>query len=201
MAETEGQLGMKTAILLPVILLLCSASYAQESAGETQSLRCSALARIHTVITTPAAFNESITNMAIFYADAYAAFRESRTNASSTNGEIRQRGDTIESELRKTWKSKPEIVVSEMALCNSWRAAFAEKIPAYMARANTEKATVQGIVQLMGIPPTSPAFGQVEKWRPIVAMAFNAWAETGSQTSGEVRDSVKKQLQEALKKQ
>lgn len=201
MAGTEGQLDMKTAISLPVIFLLCSASYAQESAGETQSLRCSALAHIHTVIATPAAFNESVTNMGIFYSDAYAAFRESRTNASSTNGEIGQRRDTIESELRKTWKSKPEIVVSEMALCNSWRTTFAEKIPAYIAGTNSDKATAQGIVQLVGTPPTSPASGQVEKWRPIVAIAFNAWAETGSQTGGEVRDSVKRKLQEALKKQ
>ena len=192
---------MKNLIVLLAICQLCSASHAQESAGETQSLRCSALAHIHTVITTPPAFNESMANSAIFYSDVYLAFREFRTGASSTNGAVSQRQDTIESELKNTWKSKPAIVISEMALCNSWRVNFAEKVPSYLATLGTKKPTPQEITQLVGTPPTSPATGQVEKWRPIVTMAFDAWAETGSLTGGQVRDSVRKQLQETIKKQ
>lgn len=185
---------------LAASLCLISVAYAQESTSESQSIRCSALAHIHTVISTPPEFNEVMTNSGIFYNGIFSALRESRTGASSTNGEVSQRRDSIEAELRKTWKSKPEVVVSEMALCDSWRAIYAEKIRAYMAETGSEEPSAQSLIRLVGIPPTLPASGRIDKWRPIVAMAFGTWAETGSQTGGEAREALKKQLQDSLRK-
>ena len=186
--------------LLVASLCLIPIAYAQESTGETQSIRCSALAHIHTVITTPPEFNEGMTNSGIFNSAVFAAFRESRTGSSSTNGDVNKRRDTIEAELRNTWKSKPEVVISEMALCNSWRANYAGKIQSFMGENRSKAPTPQSIIDLVGSPPTFPAAGQVDKWRPIVSMAFRAWAETGSQTAGEARDEIRKKLQDILNK-
>lgn len=180
--------------LLAAALCLISVAYAQESTGETQSIRCSALAHIHTAITTPPEFSQAMANSATFYSGVFVAFREDRTGATSNNGEIGQRRDTVEVELRNTWQSKPDVVVGEMALCNTWRANYAEKLPAYLAETRSGDASAQSLVRLVGVPPTLPASGQVEKWRPIVAMAFSAWAKTGLNTGGEAREALKKKL-------
>jgi hypothetical protein len=192
---------MKLPILLPALLLLSSTSFAQESPGETQSIRCAALAHIHTVISTPPEFNESMANMTMLFTNTYTSFREIRTGSTTTNGVIGRRQDTVEAELRDTWKSKPVVVVEEMALCNTWRANFAERIPAYMASLGSKEPSAKGLVQLVGKPPIAPRPGEVEKWQPATKMAFDAWAETGSQTGGEARDALRKQLQDAIKKQ
>lgn len=198
--ERHGHL--QACLMMKKYLLLLSVSvislaHAQESISETQSIRCSALAHIHTVIITPPAFNDAMTNMSIFNSEVYAAFQTTRTGSFLTNGQVYKRRDFVEAELRETWKSKPEAVVNEMALCNSWRAAYAGKVQAYMAQ-TSKQSDPQAVIRLVGSPPGFPAAGQVEKLRPIVSMAFQAWAQSGSKTGGELNDEIRQQLKQKL---
>ena len=82
-----------------------------------------------------------------------------------------------------------------MALCNTWRAEFALRIGA----ANGAIRSGKQIVEIVGTPPSEPAEGEVEKWRPLVSGAFNAWSAAGSKTGGESRDEIKRKLAESLK--
>ena len=138
---------------------------AQEAPGETQAIRCSALAYIHTNLTSPPAFNVAMGKSAEFYGGVFAAFQEERTGAGATNGEVSLRRDGVEAELRRSWRSRPAIIVSEMALCNTWRAEFAPRIGA----ANGAIRSGKQIVEIVGAPPSEPAEGEVEKWRPLVS--------------------------------
>jgi hypothetical protein len=176
-------------------VLLASAAHAQESLGETQSIRCSALSYIHTVIATPPPFNEAMTSMALVFSQAYAAFRTVRTGATMTNGEVSARRSTVEAEFRRTWKAKPEILVREMALCNTWRAQYALRF----AAAKFDSTSPEALIGVIGIPPSNPAVGEEEKWRPVVNMAFEAWEEAGLKTGQEARAEFKEQLMKSPK--
>ena len=186
---------MKTQIFVAALLFSLNAQ-AQESPAESQAIRCGALTHIHTIISSPPAFNEAMAQATEFYGGVFAAFRETRTGSSATNGEVSGRRDTVEAELRKTWQTKPELVVREMALCNSWRAEFAPRIAAF----NSEIRNGKQAIEIVGTPPSAPSPGEIDKWRPIVSTAFTAWAESGSKTGGEARSELKKNLLESLPK-
>lgn len=176
-------------------LFFALAANAQESPAETQSIRCGALAHILTVIATPPAFNETMGHSAMFYSDVFGALKEVRTGAAGTNGETFARRDTIEAELRRTWPVKPEAVIREMALCNTWRAEYAPRL----AAVNGGTGTGNDVVEALGLPPTAPRPGEADMWRPIVTTGFAAWVESGSKTGGETRALIKKQLEDSIK--
>ena len=182
--------------LLSTLLIFATGLHAQESAGETQSIRCGALTHVLTSITTPSAFNEAMAQSTEFYSGVFASFREARTGAAATNGEISDRRDTVQAELRKTWRSKPEGVVQELALCNSWRAEYAPRIAAL----NGEIRSSRQLSQIVGSPPTRARDGETEKWAPIASTGFTAWAESGSQTGGEAKAEARRKIIESLKK-
>lgn len=180
---------MKRPIILASLFLFSSA-FAQESPSETQAIRCGALSHILTIIATPPAFNEAMGQSAGFYSGVFGAFIEARTGSGGTNGEISSRRDTVEAELRRTWQAKPDIVVREMAICNTWRAEFAPRIAAL----NGEIRSSAQVIQVVGVPPIEPRVGEIDKWRPIVTTAFAAWADSGSMTGGEAKSAIKKNL-------
>jgi hypothetical protein len=120
---------MKT-YLLASTLLIASSVQAQESRAETQAIRCAAVSYLHTNITTPPAFNEAMGNSVQFYQQVFAAFRQVRTGAAPTNGEVSQRRDLVIAEFKGTYPVNPDAVVREAALCNTWRAEYGPKIDA-----------------------------------------------------------------------
>ena len=176
--------------LLASALLFTSYAHAQESRSETQAIRCAAVSHIHTSIATPAAFNEGMSGITELYGSVFAAFREVRTGKPPTNGELSDRRDLISAEFKSTYAVNPELVVREAALCNTWRAEIAPRIEAQ------DPQTLSQFVKVAGVPPLAPEAGQVEKWRPLVAAAFAAWANTGYAT----RASIRKQLQDSIQK-
>jgi hypothetical protein len=90
---------------------------------------------------------------------------------------------------------KPEAVIREMALCNTWRAEYAPR----RAAVNGGFRTGNQLEDTLGLPPTAPRPGEADKWRPIVTTGFAAWAESGSKTGGETSAVIKKQLEDAIK--
>lgn len=182
--------------ILAASLLFASSVHAQESLGETQSIRCSALANVMTNISSPPAFNEAMAQTTEFYSGVFAAFRETRTGASATHGEVSGRRDTVLVELRKTWQTNPEGVVQELALCNSWRAEFGPRISTLAGEVRDGKR----LIEIVGAPPNMAKPGEADKWRPIAQTAFIAWAAAGSKTGGEARTEIKKKLIESMKK-
>lgn len=90
---------------------------------------------------------------------------------------------------------KPEVVIREMALCNTWRAEYAPRL----AAVNGDTRTGNQMAEALGLPPTEPRPGEADKWRPIVTTGFAAWVESGSKTGGEARAAIKKQLEDAIK--
>lgn len=192
-------LSQEKAVKLQVLLasiLVTTCAHAQESSSETQSIRCSALTRILTIIDSPPEFNDAMAGSTQFYSGVFASFRKARTRAAITNGEISGRRDTVEIELRKTWQSRPEAVVQELALCNSWRAEFAPRLAALSGEIGSDKQ----LIEIVGSPPAKPKDGEVDKWRQIAKVGFTAWAASGSQTGGEAKADLRRQLIESMKK-
>lgn len=186
---------MKLRIFL-VSILIATTAHAQESTSETQSIRCSALTHVLTNIDTPPEFNEAMAQTTRFYSGVFASFREARTGQAPTNGEVSGRRDTVEAELRTTWRSKPEVIVQELALCNSWRAEYAPRL----AAVNGEISSAKQLLEVVGSPPTKPRTGEADKWRRIASIGFTAWAAAGSQTGGETKAELKRQIIESMKK-
>jgi hypothetical protein len=177
--------------LLAATLLGSSCTYAQESRSETQAIRCAAVSYLHTNIATPLAFNEAMGNSAQFYGHVFVAFRQVRTGAVPSNGEVYDRRDLTVAEFKKTYEVNPELVVREAALCNTWRAEYAPRI-----EADQNPQGWSELVKVAGIPPEAPSPKEVEKWRPFVQSAFVAWAKAGYPT----RASLIKQIEESIGK-
>jgi hypothetical protein len=178
--------------MLAASVLLATSTHAQESSSETQSIRCGALSHVLTIISTPPELNNALTQSAMFYSSVYAAFREARTGAAATNGEVSGRRDTVEVELRRTWRSRPEAVVQELALCNSWRAEYAPRL----AVLNEKTSMGKQLTEAVGTPPVKPRYGEADKWRQIADVGFNAWLAAGAKTGGESKEEIIRQLKQ-----
>ena len=186
---------MKIQILV-ILTFLASDVYAQESSSETQSIRCSALMHVLTNITTPPNFNGAMAQANEFYSGVFATFREARTGSRATNGEVSNRRDTIEAELREAWQAKPAAVVQELALCNTWRAEYAPRLAAQGGEIRSGKQ----LMEIVGSPPAKPRDGEADKWVPIANIAFTAWSAAGSKAGGETKAELRRQLAEPLRK-
>jgi CelD/BcsL family acetyltransferase involved in cellulose biosynthesis len=105
-----------------------------------------------------------------FYSSLYSASRFVRLGNDVTAEEIQDRQEQLAAEFRRSWKSNPESVVQEVALCNTWRAQFASRIVTL-----NEASTPGDLVRVVGTPPKRASIEQVTKWRPLVSQAFETW--------------------------
>lgn len=169
---------MNLAIPFVGFVFLASSSHAQERIVETQALRCGALTYIHTSLGKASpTFGAAMEASTRFYASLFNASRYTRLGVESTMNEIHARQDRLLAEYRTSWKSNPEPIVQEVALCNSWRAEFASRIVQLR-----DTSTPQDLVRLVGTPPKHPSEFQVHKWRPLTNQAFKEWEITGPAT-------------------
>lgn len=178
--------------LFAVALLANSCAHAQESRSETQAIRCAALSFIHTSLsTTDPAFGDLMTSSTIIYGTVFAARQGARTGSLATNGEVNARRELMLAEFKKSWKASPELVVSEAALCNSWRDEFSPRLGVLNAHSSETE-----LVRLVGEAPASATADEVNDWRTLVPLAFAAWAELDYATPLTIR----KKLEDAGKK-
>ena len=182
---------MKNYLLAAAMLCGSFAANAQELRSETQAVRCAAISFIHTSLSASnPAFGEAMTQSGIFYGGLFGASRKIRTGLTTTNGEVNARRELVLEELKKTWVSNPEVVVRETALCNTWRGQFGPQLTAWKDDGNETE-----LVRIVGEPPVSPSKEEIEKWRPIVPLAFTAWATLDYSTPA----SVRRKLVESMK--
>jgi hypothetical protein len=178
--------------LFAVAILSGLAVNAQELRSETQAIRCGAISFIHTSMSASnPAFGEAMTQSGIFYGGFFGVSRKNRTGLTTTNGEVNARRELVLEELKKTWVSNPEVVVRETALCNTWRGQFGPQLAALKDDGNDAE-----LVRIVGEPPVRPSKEEIERWRPIVPVAFAAWAALDYGTPA----SVRRKLVESMKK-
>lgn len=176
--------------LFAVALLANSCVHAQESRGETQAIRCAALSFIHTSLSkSDPEFGTLMTSSTIVYGTVFAARQAARTGSMATNGEVNSRRELVLEEFKKSWKTNPELVVREAALCNAWRAEFAPRLGVLNARSSETE-----LMRLVGEPPTGAAGDEVNDWRVLVPLAFAAWAELDYATPATVRKKMEQSL-------
>lgn len=174
------------------VLFLGACAHAQELRGETQSVRCGALAFIHTSLSASnPAFGEAMTSSSIFYGSVFSASRAVRLGVGATNGEVGARRELALAEFKKSWALNPDSVVREMALCNTWRAAFAPRVVALK-----DSISAAELVRAVGDPPEVPTAVEVDKWRSIVPHAFAAWAGYDHATPSSTRKKVAESLRQ-----
>lgn len=182
--------------LLAATFLASSCAYAQESRTETQAIRCAALSLIHTSLTdSNPAFGDAMTRLAMLYGAVYASTQAARTGATLTMGKIEARREVAVEEFKMSWRSSPDVVVREAALCNAWRSEFGPRLAASDKRDDEPE-----FLRLVGQPPARPSGEEVERWRPLVPLAFSAWAELGYATPSSMRAKVRESLIESLRK-
>jgi hypothetical protein len=178
--------------LFAVAILSGLAVNAQELRSETQAIRCGAISFIHSSMSAAnPAFGEAMTQSSIFYNGIFGASRKNRTGVMTNNGDANARRELVLAELRSTWESNPEAVVREAALCNTWRAQYGPKLAA-----RNNDGNEADLLRIVGEPPATPSREEIEKWRPIVPLAFTAWAALDYSTPA----SVRRKLVESMKK-
>jgi hypothetical protein len=164
-----------TPSVLCAIFWVSSAS-AQENRTETQALRCGTVTRIHTSLSQSSpAFGTAMGATTQFYSSLYSASRFVRLGVDVTNEEILDRQGQLAAQYSRSWRTNPEPIVQEVALCNTWRAQFASRIVKL-----DEASTPGDIVKAVGAPPKRASVEQVTKWRPLVNQAFEAWLKKAS---------------------
>lgn len=186
----EPQCAMKTHILA-IALLTSSWAYAQESRSETQAIRCAAVFFVLTSLssTEPDFGREMKVSTRLFHS-AFASRWNVRTGSSMTNGEISARRELVLAELRKSWKSNPEAVIVEAALCSSWLDSIGQRLASVKGEPSSERE----FVRLVGEPPATATAEDLASLRILVPMAFEAWASLDFVTPASVRKQVEDSL-------
>jgi hypothetical protein len=169
---------MYKAVSIFCLLSVPFSAAAQETRVETQSIRCGALTHVQASLGKESpAFGTAMVTTTMFYNSLFSAGRFTRTGLETTDRLILARRDIVLAELKKSWKSNPESVVQEVALCNTWRAAYAPRIVRLV-----ESSSPEDLVRAVGYPPEQGSTEQVVKWRPLVNQAFGVWDAIGATT-------------------
>ncbi len=146
---------------------------AQESAIETQSIRCAGLSLIHSTLTVPSPkFGEIMGELAGLFAQIHTVHKGVRTKARITQNELRVRRDAVVTELSKGWPGNKTAVIREAAICNAWRAAFFEVLP----DTPSEKEFQAALTNIMP-PPKTASKEEIARWTTLTPQAFAAWSQ------------------------
>ena len=163
---------MKLAMGLAMTVTLLTAQ-AQESAIETQALRCSGLSLIHSTLTVPSPqFGEVMGEVAGLFAQIHAVHKGMRTKTRMTTPELRSKRDAMVSVMSKGWPGNKTGMIQEAAVCNAWRVALFSTLPE-----KPDEKTFQAAIANIGAPPATVSKAEVEKWTTLTPQAFAAWSQ------------------------
>ncbi len=170
---------MKTRKLIVATVAVCTmqAAPAQETAGETAALRCSAVSLLHSSLTVPSPqVGEMMVQFAGLFAEIYSTQVNLRTKSKPTVADLKTRRDALLGELRKGWPGNKDKLVRDAALCNNWRNEFSEKLP----EKPTEKQFIAAMAQTTP-PAAPPGKVEIEKWTRLTTEAMGAAAAMSMQ--------------------
>ncbi len=173
-----------------VLLLSSSLVHGQELRAEVQGVRCSALTFIFTSLaSTDPDTAINFYKASNFFNVVYAAGRKVRTKMTITNGEANSRRELVLNELKDSWRSNPDAVVQEAALCQTWGDEFMPKI---LAGADINSA--EDVLYVVGQPPTVASEENVANVRVVAPEAFAAWRSHDFVTPTNMRKKLKESL-------
>jgi hypothetical protein len=186
------EISLKRAFITIAFITLSSSALAQESRIETQAARCASLAFILTSVgERNPDFGRAMTDFGQFFGFVYSVQRSNRTSVAVTNGDVNDRQEAAFVEFKKSWRTNPEVVTREAALCNDWRAQVAARVTASGPNLG-ENFTPDVLLRIVPEPPAQPATQDVEKWRDITQQAFTAWTAMGYATPRAVVEKLRR---------
>lgn len=174
-----------------VLLVFSSFVHGQELRAEAQGIRCSALTFVFTSLASrdpDTAIN--FYKASNFFRGVFAAGRKVRTKMTITNGEADSHRELVLNELKNSWRSNPDVVIQEAALCQTWGDEFMPKI-----RAGADINSAEDVLYVVGQPPTVASEEQIANLRNVAPAAFAAWRSLDFATPANLRDK----LQDSLK--